>query len=46
MKTFNYKITFSPYSGILKAKNKKEALEKIKKMFSEYDIKKVLQYLQ
>ena len=46
MKTYYYKLTFSPYSGELKAKNKIDAFNKVKKMFSEYNINKVLQYLQ
>lgn len=45
MKTFYYKMRFSPYGGKLKAKNKKDALEKVKNMFLEYDISKTLQYL-
>ncbi len=45
MRTYHYKLYFSPFSGVVKAKNKKKAMKKIIKMYPEYNIKKVLQYL-
>lgn len=36
MSKFVYKPTFSPYMSYFTAKNKKEALSKLQKMFSEY----------
>jgi hypothetical protein len=45
MKIYRYKMRFSPYSGGVRAKSKKEAKERLKVMFKEYDLDKVLEYL-
>ena len=45
MKTYWYKFRFSPYHGQMKAKNKKEARENLNKMFKEYNLDEVLEYL-
>ena len=45
MKKYSYKLCFSPYHNIVRAKNLKEAKEKIKKMWSEYNIDKALEYI-
>ena len=45
MKKYHYKMRFSPYDCIVYAKNLKEARNKIKKMYPEYDIEKTLDYL-
>ncbi len=37
---------FSPFVSIMKAKNKKDALKKIKSSWSEYNVNEVLQYLE
>ena len=42
MKKFYYHLTFSPYVNFVRARNKKEALKKIKNLWKEYNIKKVL----
>ncbi len=45
MKTFNYKMRFSPYSGTLKAKNYEDAWVKLQKLFPKYNVKKTTEYL-
>jgi hypothetical protein len=45
MKKYVYKLWNSPYQNSVKAKNLKEAKEKIKRAYPEYNIDKVLQYL-
>ena len=42
MKKFNYFVTFSPYMNIVRAKNKKDAWEKLKKIWTEYNVKKII----
>lgn len=42
MQTYHYFLTFSPYMNILKAKNKKDAWKKLRKMWPEYDVRKVV----
>lgn len=41
MKKFTYSLTFSPYQNTVRAKNRKDAWEKIERMWPEYDVKKV-----
>jgi len=45
MRKFTYKLTFSPYSNTLRAKNIKDAWKKLRKTWPEYNIKKVIEYL-
>jgi hypothetical protein len=45
MKLYRYKMRFSPYHGQMKAKSKKDAKKRLKVMFKEYDLDKVLEYL-
>ena len=45
MRTYLYKMRFSPYFGQMKVKSKKDCIEKLKIMFKEYDLDKVLECL-
>ncbi len=42
MRKFYYSLTFSPYLNFVKAKNKKDALKKIKKSWPEYNIEQII----
>ena len=42
MKKFYYSITFSPFSNFVRAKNRKEAWKKIKTLWPEYNVKKIV----
>jgi len=42
MKKFYYTLTFSPYMNFVRAKNKKDAWKCIKKLWPEYNVKKVV----
>jgi len=42
MRKFYYFITFSPYLNFVRAKNKKEAWKKIKELWPEYNVKKIV----
>jgi hypothetical protein len=45
MKLYRYKMRFSPYHGQIRSKSKKDAKKRLKVMFKEYDLDKVLEYL-
>lgn len=45
MKSYSYKLIFSPYDNLIYAPNKKKAMRQIKKLWKEYNLHKVLQYL-
>ena len=45
MKKFYYTLKFSPYLNIIRAKNKKDAFKKIRKIWSEYNLKEILTIL-
>ena len=42
MKKFYYRLSFSPYINTIRAKNRKEAWQKIKKIWLEYNAEKVV----
>jgi len=42
MRIFYYFLTFSPYMNQVKAQNKSEAMKKIKKLWPEYNVKKIV----
>jgi len=45
MKKFYYTLCFSPFLNFVQAKNKKDALRKIKKIWSNYkNIEKILRW--
>lgn len=45
MKKFYYILSFDPNTNFVKAKNKKEALLKIKKLWSKYNPKNIDVYV-
>ena len=45
MKKFRYSLYFSPFVNIVRAKNYKDAKQKIRKLWPEYNIDKCLFYL-
>lgn len=45
MKLYYYKMRFSPYHGQMKVNSKKEAKERLKLIFKEYELDKVLEYI-
>lgn len=42
MAKYYYTLSFSPYMNIVYAKNYKEAWKKLKELWSEYNVKKVV----
>ncbi len=42
MKKFNYTLSFSPYHNMVRAKNRKDAWKKLRKIWPQYDVKKVI----
>lgn len=45
MAKFSYKMCFSPYTNILRAKNYRDAWKKLKELWPEYNVKKVVLFL-
>jgi len=41
MRKFYYTLSFSPYHSIIRAKNRKDAWRKIKKLWPKYNVEKV-----
>jgi ABC-type metal ion transport system substrate-binding protein len=42
MKKFYYTLTFSPYMNFVRARSKKDAWKRIKKLWPEYNVEKVV----
>ena len=42
MKTYTYRLGFSPYTNTIRAKNIKDAFEKIAMLWPKYDVKKIV----